>query len=206
MNRIRRMRKWIRLEICIVLTLTVAASVPDAAEFVYTGITDSSIYGRVSAVLEEAALKRRANSGDWTSIRRLAQCYASESGKCRFVRGDAESLLTPLADAGDLPSILLMASIVRPADPERANGLALRAADQGDVLAQSIWMKENGLDIQNPTAFMRGMYRMQAERPGWKSGFDHFLKILQTEASTGNVDAVAVLVSLDSLRQRPNHG
>ena len=202
MSTIRSRRRWIRAELCVITSLAVVVAFPDSPTTIARLTVESAPFEKATALIEEAKLSRAADEGDSEAIRQLAWAYASDSGYRRFIRGDAEELLQPLVDAGDLRAVTLLASVVQGEDPQHARRLYLQAADMGDELAQVLWMREAGIDARDTYAFMDRLYRLQSERPGWKTGYNRYLKLLQTEAADGNRVATSVLVKLDSLRSR----
>jgi len=129
----------------------------------------------------------------------LARSYASSDGHHRFMKGDAETLLDPLVDSGDVAAITLLAWIIRDADPEQSVALYLRAADLGDDLAQRIALREMGIGAQEPIPFMKHLFDLQRDRPGWKKSFDHYVMLLREEARSGNETATAVLDELSGM-------
>jgi hypothetical protein len=180
----------------LLATLAVVVVFPGSPALVVRALSGSPVYGKARALVEEARLKQRAAEGDSGAVHRLARSYASSDGYHRFMKGDAEILLDPLVDSGDVTAITLLAWIIRDSDPEQSAALYLRAADLGDDLAQRIALREMGIGTQEPVPFMKSLFDLQRDRPGWKKSFDHYVTLLRDEARSGNESAAAVLDEL----------
>ncbi len=196
MKTIRSRRRLIRIEMIVLVTLAVMLIFPSGTKKAWNEVVRGPVYERGMALFEEAYARRQLARGDQKMAIRLAWGYSTDWDYHRYMKGDAETILQPLIDAKSPDAMRLLALILRKSDPERAREFFLRAAERGDTVSQHFVMDEIGLDPNDADSYLRGLYALQLERPGWRRLFNHTYRLLQDQAQAGNEIAAQALSSL----------
>ncbi|WP_430422382.1 tetratricopeptide repeat protein [Phenylobacterium sp.] len=131
--------------------------------------------------LGAAILQQAADKGDAMALRKLGVLAEGDDD------AEAERLLTLAIEKGDVPAMVVLADVLshslqRPAQPDRARALRLRAAGLGDVLAMQRLEYDEGVPVDERRRWMLtaaeagSVSAMRSVAHGYESGENGYPK------------------------------